>query len=81
MSYLESIYYLKDPKPYGGTFPLPVFPVSDPAKPRHVGFRKISRLDGVTTFDYINFPGVPFVTTKVYREIPMVAPTMVARWL
>ena len=29
-----------------------------------MGFRKISEKDGVTTFDYINFPGVPFVTTK-----------------
>ena len=34
------------------------------SNPRHVGFRKISELDGVTTFDYITFPGVPFVTTN-----------------
>ena len=29
-----------------------------------MGFRKISKKDGVTTFDYLTFPGVPFVTTK-----------------
>jgi hypothetical protein len=31
---------------------------------RHVGFRSISKKKGVETFDYVRFPGVPFVTTR-----------------
>ena len=47
-----------------------VYPVQS-GNPRHVGFRKISEKDGVTGFDYITFPGVPFVTTKPGEHVQM----------